>query len=104
MSPPRGASPNGYIAVFGRDLEVIGREHVKTDPLTGEDVLRQKTDGRCIFLDGTVGKSCSCRIYENRPQVCRTYERDEVICNSLRQMWGPMGPRSLVPRPEGWTP
>jgi Fe-S-cluster containining protein len=29
--------------------------------------------GRCIALRGTIGKSISCSIYENRPTPCRKY-------------------------------
>lgn len=29
--------------------------------------------GRCIALNGEVGKNISCAIYENRPSVCRSY-------------------------------
>jgi len=33
-------------------------------------VLKTDVEGYCIFLDP---KSCLCRIYENRPLICRTY-------------------------------
>lgn len=28
---------------------------------------------RCVSLDGVIGKSISCQIYENRPEPCRTF-------------------------------
>ena len=32
-------------------------------------LMRQNSNGACIFLDGSKG----CSIYQNRPQVCRSY-------------------------------
>jgi len=46
-----------------------------------------KTDGeaRCVFLRGTVGSRCSCRIYETRPKVCRDFKAGARICADVRR-------------------
>jgi hypothetical protein len=51
------------LALFEIEAENIRRHN--------RELLRQgepRTEGRCAFLDGTG----ACRIYENRPYVCRT--------------------------------
>ena len=47
-----------------------------TVPLTATLVRMRGTDEappRCVALDGEVGKSVSCRIYERRPGPCRDF-------------------------------
>ncbi len=36
--------------------------------------MRQDMDGRCVYLD----ENCRCRIYEQRPRVCREYTCQET--------------------------
>ncbi len=36
--------------------------------------LQQNMDGRCVYLDD----DCRCRIYEQRPRVCREYTCQET--------------------------
>lgn len=42
----------------------------------------------CSSLDGTLGKSVSCRIYENRPQICRRFEVGSDRCHEVRRAYG----------------
>ncbi len=46
-----------------------------------------ETDGeaRCVFLRGTVGSRCSCRIYATRPDVCREFKAGSRICADVRR-------------------
>jgi len=39
-------------------------------------------DNRCIALEGTVGESVRCTIYDNRPRGCRIFEQDSAICRT----------------------
>lgn len=40
------------------------------------EVMKQRTDGRCIAL----GKDNICTIYNRRPQVCKDFERGKPEC------------------------
>lgn len=33
----------------------------------------EKFKGRCEYLEGKVGEKCSCKVYEQRPNVCRAF-------------------------------
>ena len=39
--------------------------------MQGREVFKE---GRCIALEGEIGKCVSCSIYEDRPDVCRKYD------------------------------
>lgn len=43
---------------------------------------------RCSALDGTVGESTKCSIYELRPEVCRACEAGDTECNLARRRFG----------------
>lgn len=47
--------------------------------------LHQRVNGvhPCIFLRGTPGRRVSCRIYKNRPGICRQYKRGGPDCRLL---------------------
>lgn len=48
-----------------------------TVPVTGHRVAMRGTEGRsprCIALDGTIGDSVSCSIYEQRASPCRSFQ------------------------------
>jgi len=36
----------------------------------------------CQALRGSVGKQCSCAIYDDRPKVCRTFKRGSRACRA----------------------
>ena len=40
--------------------------------------------GRCIALEGKVGVEVSCKIYENRPVVCRVMKKGTEACREMR--------------------
>jgi len=48
--------------------------------------MKQNSDGKCIALEGIVGKSCFCKIYENRPFICKKVLPEDEICTSLRKV------------------
>jgi Fe-S-cluster containining protein len=38
----------------------------------------------CAAFAGTVGQSCACSIYPDRPVECRRFERGSLACRSTR--------------------
>ncbi len=59
------------------------------------------TDGTlaCVAFTGTVGGSCGCTVYEDRPRVCRTFEAGGLQCRIARHDAG-LGPRP--PELDSW--
>jgi Fe-S-cluster containining protein len=49
---------------------------------------------RCIALEGVVGATVLCRIYERRPSACREFAwsgqegRASLLCDRAREIWG----------------
>lgn len=51
-----------------------------------ERVIRRRDDCSCVYLDPTTRR---CRIYENRPQVCRDFNRGSGLCFTAILHFGP---------------
>jgi Fe-S-cluster containining protein len=49
---------------------------------------REPVGGRCVALDGPVGRQVSCSVYELRPKSCREFERGSDRCHAVRRMYG----------------
>lgn len=43
---------------------------------------------RCAALQGEVGKNATCRVYENRPTVCREFTPGSAACVHARAQLG----------------
>lgn len=43
---------------------------------------------RCVALQGEVGKPCGCRIYPDRPSLCREFEAGSPECRQARTAAG----------------
>ena len=61
------------------------------------------SSGRCVSLNGFIGRSVSCSIYERRSSVCRGFEPSwqnkapNPACDKARRAW------ELEPlKPESW--
>ena len=54
-----------------------------TDDGDCEPRVMRLVAGRCVALEGEVGRSCACSIYEGRPTVCREYEPGGPLCRML---------------------
>jgi len=50
--------------------------------------LKLKPDGSCVALDGEVGQSVGCTIYELRPQVCKNVQPGDSECLTARRERG----------------
>ena len=57
------------------------------DPL--ERGLGTKTNKQghivCVGLRGSVGKQCSCRLYETRPRACQQFKPGSLACKGARE-------------------
>ncbi len=58
----------------------IPKEMVRTDY-----PLMKTIDNRCIALDGKVGKSVCCKVYDDRPNSCRQFEPGSELCREARK-------------------
>lgn len=63
------------------------------DILVGDVVVervvgRDLATGRCINLDGTLGESIACKIYQDRPNTCRIFDAGSDRCLEYRRMYG----------------
>ncbi len=56
------------------------------------------TGDRCCALQGEIGKSVSCTIYKNRPNVCRQFQPGTAGCAMVRRH------ANLPPLEPSWTP
>jgi len=59
-------------------------EDVVVDRVIGRNLIT----GRCINLEGTLGENIACRIYEDRPNICRVFEAGSDRCLEYRRMYG----------------
>jgi len=61
-----------------------------------------QTSPRCVALDGAIGGEVSCRVYQDRPSVCRSLQpawfnhEPSLQCDKARQKHG------LPPLQPGW--
>lgn len=60
------------------DVVIVG-----TTPMGKVRSLRFNGD-RCAALEGVVGLSCSCRVYANRPRICRVFPPGSPSCLAAR--------------------
>ncbi|WP_184446386.1 YkgJ family cysteine cluster protein [Rhodospirillum centenum] len=50
---------------------------------------RMRCDGdRCSALAGTLGEAVHCRVYADRPLVCREFTAGSDDCRELRRLFG----------------
>ncbi len=51
-------------------------------------IKRKESDLTCTALEGTLGKHVSCRVYEERPGMCRSFEAGSDRCHAVRRAYG----------------
>lgn len=61
--------PEERVALLGTELQQDGRR-------------------RCVALEGDIGKRCGCRIYSDRPALCREFEAGSLECRQARTAAG----------------
>lgn len=57
--------------------------------LVAEDESGMRCEGdRCAALDGRIGRSTACMIYDVRPEVCRACQPGDEECHLARRRHG----------------
>ncbi len=92
--------PCGACCVYGLVIPINRREPEPlrkyleitldgADDVVIERVLeRDKADGRCTNLSGRVGQEIGCKVYPDRPQICRDFDAGSDRCFGYRRMYG----------------
>lgn len=104
--PPGAAQSSGWADCTVADVAQLSREvRAKLAPVTHGPLrtraiaatpVRQTREfgALCAFLRGTPGRRVSCRIYANRPEICRRFEPGSEDCKSARERIG-LGPSTF---------
>ena len=74
---------------FRRELAIHGTKYIELDD--------PKRDTPCPYFDP---QAKACRIYDKRPDVCRTFEVGGSLCVGFRELAG-MEPHNPLERPHG---
>ena len=56
------------------------------DPADDRVFMARESEGRCIALQGEIGLSCRCSIYDHRPAACRDFEPGSIACRGARSV------------------
>lgn len=57
--------------------------------VAGEMLTRETRRGtRCIALGGQVGVAVSCKVYNDRPNICRSFKPGSIECLGAREQAG----------------
>jgi uncharacterized protein len=68
-----------YVMVFESDLERLGARAAELTFEVGGRVFLRSVDGHCVALRQD-GERFLCSIYEQRPSLCREFERGNETC------------------------
>lgn len=84
----------GFVRLQKADIERLPERYrlkIVKDSDPGVDRLGTKGTAevgyRCIALRGTPGVKTQCTMYEQRPQLCRAFERGSDACRKERANW-----------------
>lgn len=84
----------GYVRLRSEDIDRLPEKYrlkVVMDSDPGVHRLGTKgtpvTGYRCTALRGEPNRSTRCDIYDQRPKMCRAYERGSVDCRRERAQW-----------------
>jgi uncharacterized protein len=78
-------TPGGTVPRCDTDILKNGRHFMRGSGTKG---------GRCVALEGRIGKNVSCRIYDRRPTGCRNFAgswepgQNNGLCNRARSIHG----------------
>jgi Fe-S-cluster containining protein len=88
---PPDSSSRHYVGLERHDVDrfpvetrlgmVVNSSHLAT---------KKHESGRrvCVAFEGSLGGSCSCSIYNTRPDACRSFERGSEGCAKARSLIG----------------
>jgi Fe-S-cluster containining protein len=87
---PSYADHKAYVRIYDADIARMSSEQVekftkRIYPAPTVQRGMRLVGKRCAALEGKVGDCVSCQIYENRPSVCRVFEKDSDICMLARE-------------------
>lgn len=51
-------------------------------------IRRREEDFSCTALEGKIGERVGCRVYEDRPRMCRQFEAGSDRCHAVRRAYG----------------
>lgn len=73
-------SPDDYweITAQGKTGEIVVNRYLRRD----------SENFACTALEGEIGVAVGCRIYEERPQMCRIFEAGSDRCHTIRRAYG----------------
>jgi Fe-S-cluster containining protein len=98
--PAGAAQSSGWADCTAVDVARLSREvraklasvthgPIRTRAIAATPTCRTEAFGSiCSFLRGTPGRRVSCRIYSNRPEICRKFEPGSEDCQSARARIG----------------
>lgn len=83
-----------YVSIYPQDAKRMTPEQRKLHVLEtspGRFAMKLVENLRCSALSGKIGSCVSCQIYQERPDVCRGFEKDDDSCHFARMEAG-LGP------------
>ncbi len=91
--------PCGACCIYGLVIPINRREPEplrryleitldEAEDVVVERVFERGDDGRCINLGGVVGQEIGCKVYPDRPQICRDFDAGSDRCFGYRRMYG----------------
>ena len=75
-------------SISSKDCWEITREGEKGEYTVDRYIKRKEEDFSCTALEGTIGENVSCRVYEDRPRMCRKFESGSDRCHAVRRAYG----------------
>jgi uncharacterized protein len=80
---------SGYVSLSGAEPRLMKRLGLSVFQTDGRSFLGTRYRGEsnhavCVALEGHVGGSCACAIYEHRPSNCRRFEVGSRLCRAAR--------------------
>lgn len=75
-------------AVSSKDFWEITKPGANGEFTVDRCIKRKEEDFSCTALDGTVGEKVGCRVYEDRPKMCRMLEEGSDRCHAIRRAFG----------------
>jgi Fe-S-cluster containining protein len=90
---PSWEGPNIYVRLNRYELERFTAKERKAHVVDFKDeygavAALGMIDRRCSALDGEIGCSVSCQVYENRPEICREFQPNSDQCLGARDEAG----------------
>lgn len=85
-----------YVRVTGNDYERLGDDAETFVQFLGNRAYMRMADGHCAALEVVrEHRAFVCRVYEQRPQICRDLERGSAQCLGERDTKGERPARAL---------